>query len=40
LKEEVKDKIDYTIYEKIDTLEKLLHHELKRREPLPPVPDF
>jgi len=40
LKEKVKDKIDYKIYEQIDTLEQLLQHKLKRREPLPPVPDF
>jgi hypothetical protein len=40
LKEKVKDKIDYKIYEEIDTLEQLLHYKYKRREPLPPVPDF
>ena len=40
LKEKVKDNIDYKIYEEIDTLEQLLQYKLKRREPLPPVPDF
>jgi hypothetical protein len=40
LKEKVKDRIDYKIYEEIDTLEQLLHYKYKRREPLPPVPDF
>jgi hypothetical protein len=40
LKEKVKDAPDYKIYEEIDTLEQLLHYKYKRREPLPPVPDF
>ena len=40
LKEKVKDAPDYNIYEEIDTLEQLLHYKYKRREPLPPVPDF
>jgi hypothetical protein len=40
LKGLVKDKPDMEIYEQIDTLEQLLHYRYKRREPLPPVPDF
>jgi hypothetical protein len=40
LKEKVKDEPNMEVYEQIDTLEQLLHHKYKRREPLPPVPDF